>query len=37
MDSSIGNGFEIVTHPMSYQWAMATFPWPMLTRLAGAG
>jgi RNA-directed DNA polymerase len=25
-DSSIGTGFEIVTHPMSYDWAMANFP-----------
>jgi hypothetical protein len=36
-DSSLGNGFEIVTHPMSYAWAMANFPWPMLTRLREAG
>jgi hypothetical protein len=32
-DTSIGRGFEIVTHPMSYQWAIANFPWRMLTRL----
>ncbi len=37
LDSSIGNGFEIVTHPMSYEWAMANFPWQMLTRLRDAG
>ena len=36
-DSSIGTGFEIVTHPMSYAWAMANFPWRMLTRLRQAG
>jgi hypothetical protein len=32
-DSSINSGFEIVTHPMSYQWAMDNFPWQMLTDL----
>lgn len=26
-DSSIGRGFEIVTHPMSYEYAMDSFPW----------
>jgi hypothetical protein len=36
-ESSIGNGFEIVTHPMSYAWAMANFPWPMLTELRQSG
>jgi hypothetical protein len=36
-DSSIGNGFEIVTHPMSYEWAMANFPWQMLTELHASG
>ena len=36
-DTSIGYGFEIVTHPMSYQWAVANFPWQMLTDLAAAG
>ena len=36
-DSSIGSGFEIVTHPMSYEWAIANFPWPMLTDLREAG
>jgi hypothetical protein len=35
-DSSI-EGFEIVTHPMSYEWAMANFPWAMLTELQDAG
>jgi len=33
LDSSIGNGFEIVTHPMSHEWAIANFPWQMLTHL----
>lgn len=36
-DASIGNGFEIVTHPMSYEWAMVHFPWQMLTRLRESG
>jgi len=36
-DSSIGNGFEIVTHPMSYDWALANCPWRMLDALREAG
>lgn len=36
-DGSLHNGFEIVTHPMSYPWALANFPWTMLTDLAGLG
>jgi hypothetical protein len=36
-DSSINSGFEIVTHPMSYQWAMDNFPWQMLTDLQRRG
>jgi hypothetical protein len=36
-DTSIGHGFEIVTHPMSYRWAIAHFPWPMLARLREEG
>ncbi|HZD16278.1 MAG TPA: hypothetical protein VE196_14380, partial [Pseudonocardiaceae bacterium] len=36
-DCSIDRGFEIVTHPMSYAWAMQRFPWAMLTRLAREG
>jgi len=36
-DTSIGHGFEIVTHPMSYQWAMEHFPWDMLSQLQRAG
>lgn len=26
-DSSISQGFELVTHPMSWTWARETFPW----------
>jgi hypothetical protein len=37
VDSSINNGFEIVTHPMSYEWAIANFPWQMLTDLNQTG
>ena len=36
-DARSDNGFEIVTHPMSYQWAMDNFPWQMLTELRDAG
>lgn len=36
-DGSIGHGFEIVTHPMSYDWAMESFPWEELAELPGAG
>ena len=36
-DGSIGHGFEIVTHPMSFGWAMAHFPWQMLDDLHDAG
>jgi hypothetical protein len=36
-DSSIGDGFEIVTHPMAYPWAMTHFPWQMLAELRAAG
>ena len=36
-DGSLSGGFEIVTHPMSYQWAMAHFPWQMLTHLDELG
>src|SRR5215469_13640082 len=31
-DSSV-DGLEMVTHPMSYDWAMARFPWDMLPAL----
>lgn len=36
-DSSIGGGFEMVTHPMSYSYAMESFPWGMLTELEAGG
>lgn len=35
-DSSI-DGFEVVTHPMSYRWAMDNFPWRLLADLDRAG
>lgn len=31
-DGSV-DGFELVTHPMSYDWAMEHFPWDMLPKL----
>ena len=31
-DSTV-DGLEMVTHPMSYDWAMANFPWKLLTAL----
>lgn len=36
-DESIGCGFEIVTHPMAYQWAIDRFPWTLLTELDDLG
>lgn len=36
-DSSINYGLEITTHPMSYAWAMASFPWDALTTLSDEG
>ncbi len=38
-DGSIGNGcgFEIVTHPMSYPYAMTEFPWDLLPELHERG
>lgn len=36
-DSSIDNGFEIVTHPMSHDYAASSFPWGMLDSLAASG
>jgi hypothetical protein len=36
-DGSLEHGFEIVTHPMSYSWAMAHFPWELLTELDNMG
>lgn len=35
-DSSI-TGFEVVTHPMSYAWAVANFPWRLLRDLEREG
>ncbi|WP_410598010.1 hypothetical protein [Amycolatopsis sp. lyj-23] len=36
-DSSIDYGFELVTHPMAYRWALASFPWHLLDQLDLAG
>ncbi|WP_410814844.1 hypothetical protein [Micromonospora sp. 067-2] len=36
-DTSIGGGFEIVAHPMSYLWALEHFPWRMLDDLRERG
>jgi len=36
-DSSIGCGFEIVTHPMDYSYAIEQFPWALLGDLDRAG
>ncbi|WIV60655.1 hypothetical protein [Amycolatopsis nalaikhensis] len=36
-DSSIDYGFELVTHPMAYHWALDSFPWHLLKTLEGAG
>ena len=36
-DSSIQDGFEVVTHPMSHDWATDHFPWPMLEKLRDMG
>jgi|SRR5579859_458578 len=35
-DSSV-QGAELVTHPMSYQWAMESFPWSMLSEIRETG
>ncbi|BDU00976.1 MULTISPECIES: hypothetical protein [Nocardia] len=32
-DGSISCGFELVTHPMSYEYALERFPWQLLNRL----
>ncbi|WP_328439657.1 hypothetical protein [Nocardia puris] len=32
-DGSISCGFELVTHPMSFPWAIEHFPWSLLARL----
>lgn len=36
-DSSITYGFEVTTHPMSYQWAMGEFRWDALRTMADDG
>lgn len=36
INAGTGYGFELVTHPMSYDWALANFPWPLLAELADA-
>lgn len=36
-DNTISHGFEIVTHPMSYRWAIAHFPWDMLAEIERLG
>lgn len=36
-DGSIGYGFELVTHPMSYDYAMNQFPWEVLSHLSDTG
>lgn len=36
INGDTGYGFELVTHPMSYDWAIANFPWRLLTKLADA-
>lgn len=35
-DSSV-DGAELVTHPMSFPWAMEKFPWEMLTDIRATG
>ncbi|RDI45303.1 amidoligase family protein [Nocardia mexicana] len=36
-DGSICCGFELVTHPMSYRYAIERFPWDLLPELASRG
>lgn len=36
-DSSIGTGFELVTHPMSHTWMAEHFPFATLADLAASG
>lgn len=36
INGNTGYGFELVTHPMSYDWALTHFPWPLLAELADA-
>lgn len=35
-DSSV-EGFELVTHPMTYEWAVENFPWDVLRTMAANG
>lgn len=35
-DGSVA-GFEMVSHPMSYDWAMENFPWDLYKKLSDAG
>lgn len=36
-DSSVSNGWEVVTHPMTYAYALESFPWVMLAELDRQG
>lgn len=36
-DSSLDSGFEIVTHPMTHEYARTEFPWEMLRELRNEG
>lgn len=36
-DSTVTRGYEIVTHPMTFEWANANFPWQAFDRLIEAG
>ncbi|WP_372667952.1 hypothetical protein [Amycolatopsis kentuckyensis] len=36
-EMSIDYGFELVTHPMAYRWAVDCFPWHLLEQLELAG
>ncbi|MET8149122.1 hypothetical protein ACIBSW_39710 [Actinoplanes sp. NPDC049668] len=36
-DGSLSAGFEMVGHPMAYDWAIENFPWPMLAELRRHG
>ncbi|WP_280337446.1 hypothetical protein [Nocardia wallacei] len=36
-DGSLDEGFELVTHPMSYRYAIEEFPWDLLAQLESRG
>ena len=36
-DGSIRHGFEIVSHPLGYEWMMGEFPWQALDTIRDAG